>query len=96
MDSEREHKIGLLLGRQYLHLKLYTNNEAMCKRRLKSAAGGGLIVKHLVNVYPGTYKKSILSIFNQLMEFVLLDEIVSWNVVGDSFHHWPPGYGCGG
>ena len=56
-------------------------------------------MQHLVNGYPGTREKSILSIFDQLMEFGLSDEIVSWtgvwNGVGDSFHRWPAGYGCG-
>jgi len=48
---------------------------------LKSAAGVGLKVQHLVNGYPGTREKSILSIFDQLMEFGLSDEIVSWTGV---------------
>ena len=74
-------------------------SESCCKRRLKSVAGVGLKVQHLVNEYPGTREKSILSIFEQLMEFGFSDEIASWtgvwNGAGDSCRRWPPGYGCG-
>jgi hypothetical protein len=48
---------------------------------LKSEAVGGLEMQHRRKGYPGTGEKSILSINDPLLKFVLSDEIVSWAIV---------------